>query len=175
MAFIFRQSALPAAASSRESDPIAGLLAGILSVNGETASFIVRKTAHFLEYILLGCSLAVTVNDLAAGNDFAVTVNDPAAGNDLPSGNDSAVTVNDLAAGNDLSSAKVSAAANAVISAKFFFLSWLIGAVYAVSDEAHQYFVPGRACELRDMIIDACGAAVGVLLVFLFIEVRKQK
>ena len=26
--------------------------------------------------------------------------------------------------------------------------------IYAISDEIHQYFVPGRSCELRDMIIE---------------------
>ncbi len=42
-----------------------------------------------------------------------------------------------------------------------FLLALLTGALYAVSDEAHQYFVPGRACQLRDMVIDTCGTAVG--------------
>ena len=36
--------------------------------------------------------------------------------------------------------------------------------LYAISDEVHQHFVPGRACQLRDICIDTAGAAVGVLL-----------
>ena len=28
----------------------------------------------------------------------------------------------------------------------------------------HQYFVPGRSCELRDVMIDSAGALVGMLL-----------
>ena len=33
--------------------------------------------------------------------------------------------------------------------------------LYAASDEIHQYFVPGRSCEIRDMVIDFSGAVLG--------------
>ena len=33
--------------------------------------------------------------------------------------------------------------------------------VYAITDEIHQSFVPGRSCEVRDVIIDTCGSALG--------------
>ncbi len=36
--------------------------------------------------------------------------------------------------------------------------------LYACSDEIHQYFVPGRSCELRDVLIDTSGAALGALI-----------
>ena len=36
--------------------------------------------------------------------------------------------------------------------------------LYAASDEFHQFFVDGRSGQLRDVIIDSCGAAVGVLV-----------
>ena len=36
--------------------------------------------------------------------------------------------------------------------------------IYACSDEIHQYFVPGRGCELRDVMIDTSGAVVGILI-----------
>ena len=42
---------------------------------------------------------------------------------------------------------------------------WLIGTAYAVTDEIHQYFVPGRSCEVRDVVIDSCGVLVGALIV----------
>lgn len=45
---------------------------------------------------------------------------------------------------------------------------WGIGAVYAVSDEIHQYFVPGRSCEIRDMVLDSIGVAAGVLIMWLW-------
>ena len=42
-----------------------------------------------------------------------------------------------------------------------FLLAALIGILYAVSDEIHQAFVPGRACMLRDMLLDTCGVLTG--------------
>lgn len=51
-----------------------------------------------------------------------------------------------------------------------------ISALYALSDEVHQYFVPGRACMLRDMLIDTCGAACGVAVIsFLIYIVRTHR
>ncbi len=43
-------------------------------------------------------------------------------------------------------------------------VSWFFCVLYAVSDEIHQYFVPERACALKDVVIDSAGAllAVGV-------------
>lgn len=34
-------------------------------------------------------------------------------------------------------------------------------ALYSVSDEIHQHFVPGRACQAIDVAVDCFGAAVG--------------
>ena len=49
-----------------------------------------------------------------------------------------------------------------------FGISFLIASLYAVSDEIHQYFVPGRSCELRDVILDSCGVLFGILVVLVF-------
>ncbi len=46
-----------------------------------------------------------------------------------------------------------------------FACPWLVSILYACSDELHQYFVPGRSCELRDVMIDSAGALAGVLFV----------
>lgn len=35
--------------------------------------------------------------------------------------------------------------------------------LYAVSDEIHQSFSPGRSCEFRDVMIDTSGALIGML------------
>ena len=48
------------------------------------------------------------------------------------------------------------------LDAQKYFLVWLAGVIYAVSDEIHQIFVPGRACELKDVIIDAAGVLLGL-------------
>lgn len=114
MLFIFWQSAMPAAVSELESGSIVSRLAEWLKADEDLVSFIVRKSAHFTEFLILGLSLFLTVRDLRKRASF--------------------------------------------------WIPWAIGAAYAVSDEVHQYFVPGRSCEVRDMIIDACGVLVGVAI-----------
>ena len=114
MLFIFWQSAMPAAVSELESDSIVSRLAEWLQADEDLVSFVVRKSAHFTEFLILGVSLFLTVRDLRKRASF--------------------------------------------------WIPWLIGAAYAVSDELHQHFVPGRSCEVRDMIIDICGVLVGVAI-----------
>ncbi len=114
MLFIFWQSAMPADASTLESGFIVLRLAEWLQADEALVSFVVRKGAHFTEFLILGVSLFLTVRDLRKRASF--------------------------------------------------WIPWAIGAAYAVSDEIHQYFVPGRSCEARDMIIDICGVLVGVAI-----------
>jgi len=45
-------------------------------------------------------------------------------------------------------------------------LALLICILYAISDEVHQLFVPGRSGEIRDVIIDSSGAGTGILVYF---------
>ena len=42
-----------------------------------------------------------------------------------------------------------------------------VAVCYAISDECHQLFVPGRSGEMRDVLIDTAGIVIGVLLVLL--------
>jgi len=51
--------------------------------------------------------------------------------------------------------------------------SFLLGVIYAFSDEIHQYFVPGRACQLRDVCIDSAGVILGCAIVFVIAKIRK--
>ena len=39
----------------------------------------------------------------------------------------------------------------------------LIYMFYAISDEIHQLFIPGRGGQVKDVIIDSAGAVVGIL------------
>jgi len=41
-------------------------------------------------------------------------------------------------------------------------MAWLFSALYAVSDELHQMFVPGRGPAVSDVLLDCAGAAVGI-------------
>ncbi len=122
MLFIFWQSAMPAAVSELESGFIVSRLAEWLQMDMNLVSFVVRKSAHFTEFLILGVILFLTVRDLRKRASF--------------------------------------------------WIPWTIGAAYAVSDELHQHFVPGRSCELRDVLIDACGVAAGVAIVWVW---RRRK
>ncbi len=55
------------------------------------------------------------------------------------------------------------------------FISALVsGTVYAASDEIHQYFVPGRSCEFKDVVIDAAGVAGGVIFTFIIMYIAAR-
>src|SRR5699024_12711859 len=43
-------------------------------------------------------------------------------------------------------------------------VAFLIGVLYAASDEVHQLFVPGRSGELRDVGIDTMGVLCGIII-----------
>jgi len=47
---------------------------------------------------------------------------------------------------------------------KAMIVSILISFLYAVSDEFHQSFIPGREPTIRDIIIDTIGATIGAVL-----------
>lgn len=51
-------------------------------------------------------------------------------------------------------------------------LSILLSSLYGISDEIHQYFVPGRSADVMDVAADFVGAAWGVLLYICFIIKR---
>lgn len=42
--------------------------------------------------------------------------------------------------------------------------AFVLGGLYALSDEIHQIFVPGRAYQLSDVAIDCLGVAIGIAL-----------
>ena len=44
--------------------------------------------------------------------------------------------------------------------------AWSLAVFYAVTDELHQSFVPGRHASAADVLIDAVGAALGLYLWF---------
>ncbi len=41
-------------------------------------------------------------------------------------------------------------------------LAFLVGSIYAFTDEVHQLFVPGRTCDPTDFLVDALGIAAGI-------------
>jgi len=45
---------------------------------------------------------------------------------------------------------------------KAFIMSAILCILYAVSDEVHQFFVPGRGAQVTDVLIDSIGAISGI-------------
>ena len=61
------------------------------------------------------------------------------------------------------------------INKKSIIISIIISLLYAISDEVHQAFVPGRSCELRDVLIDSTGSIFGVGIYYLLNRIRRSK
>lgn len=142
MAIIFALSADTADESNNKSSPLSGsLLRAVLSVFDlseeemeeatHLCSYIVRKTAHFCEYALLGGLL------FGLCTSFYLT------------------------------------------RLKGIIISQIVGSLYAVSDEIHQYFVPGRSCQFSDMLLDSCGVFTGIMAILLiltiYIRIKSKK
>lgn len=53
-------------------------------------------------------------------------------------------------------------------------LSLTICILYAISDEVHQLFVPGRSGEVMDVIIDSLGSSAGIATYLTFGKLLKQ-
>ena len=51
---------------------------------------------------------------------------------------------------------------NGLKGSKSILIALAICILYAISDEVHQLFIPGRAGQVRDVIIDSAGAIVGI-------------
>lgn len=51
---------------------------------------------------------------------------------------------------------------NGLKGSRRFLIALAFCILYAISDEIHQLFIPGRAGQVRDVIIDSAGAVVGI-------------
>ncbi len=53
--------------------------------------------------------------------------------------------------------------------------AFLVGSLYAVSDELHQVFVPGRSGEGKDVLLDSAGVLLGLLILSLIRTIRTKR
>jgi VanZ family protein len=53
--------------------------------------------------------------------------------------------------------------------------AWLFATVYAMTDEWHQSFEPGRTATPRDVAIDSCGALIALIVTFFCMRRGKKK
>lgn len=136
-AFIFVMSAFPAEESDALSTGAIWHIVGFI-VPGydqlpaaeqlqwqQALQFPVRKTAHFLEYALLG---ALAFNLVIRMKSFRHAPR-----------------------------------------ARQVLVAWAFAVVYAIGDEIHQLFVPGRTGKIMDVGIDAAGALCGIAVVLLIL------
>lgn len=56
-----------------------------------------------------------------------------------------------------------------------FWMVFLTGTLYAASDEIHQYFVPGRECDVRDFAVDVVGIVLGQTIYWMFIRYFRKR
>jgi VanZ family protein len=54
-----------------------------------------------------------------------------------------------------------------LLPTKNYYLASLLAIVYAILDEYHQTFVPGRSGEIRDIIIDSSGVIIFMLITWI--------
>ena len=85
-----------------------------LVIDVDKFNHIIRKSAHFCSYLLLGFLLMRALN------------------------------------------------LSGLVGTELYMLTFLICVLYAISDETHQYFVPGRGPQVRDVFIDSVGAVFGI-------------
>ena len=57
---------------------------------------------------------------------------------------------------------------------KLIILSIIIAILYGISDEIHQFFVPGRASSIKDVLIDSTGILFAGLIYSLNLKYKKQ-
>jgi VanZ family protein len=56
-----------------------------------------------------------------------------------------------------------------------FLYAFVLAALYAVSDEGHQYFVPGRNPQPLDVGFDVVGAMLSLLVIRRILRVREER
>lgn len=63
---------------------------------------------------------------------------------------------------------------NKPLNTKWFILSITICVLYAISDEFHQSFIPGRGPSAIDVLIDSAGSATGILINNFIITIKDK-
>lgn len=111
---------------------------------------VIRKTAHFLEYM----TLAILIFGAVYDSPYEVEDED-----EDEESEDEAKKKKKY----ELSDVKKK---RKKIDAKNTRIPWCFATLYAISDEFHQTFVSGRSGEPLDVCIDGSGALLGVLLAF---------
>ena len=57
---------------------------------------------------------------------------------------------------------------------KRIWTSFMVGVLYASSDEIHQYFVPERSARVFDVMIDSAGVCLGICIVIFVLWIARK-
>ena len=134
-----------------------GLENNLISLN--TLIFLVRKTAHFTEYAILGSLFFLNLRNRLKSNNTLTENSKLQTTKTLAKKNPNTQLTKTIAKKAPLNSVKYALAMS-------IFLSFL----YACTDELHQIFVPGRSAQFRDILIDTLGASFGATITYLTIK-----
>ncbi len=134
-----------------------GLENNLISLN--TLIFLVRKTAHFTEYAILGSLFFLNLRNRLKSNNTLTE-------------NSKLQTTKTLAKKNPNTQLTKTIAKKAPLGPIKYtlFMSILFSFLYACTDEIHQIFVPGRSAQFRDVLIDTLGASFGATITYLTIK-----
>lgn len=134
-----------------------GLENNLISLN--ILIFLVRKTAHFTEYAILGSLFFLYLRNRLKSNNTLTE-------------NSKLQTTKTLAKKNPNTQLTKTIAKKAPLGPLKYALamSILLSLLYACTDEIHQIFVPGRSAQFRDVLIDTLGASFGTLIAYLIIK-----
>lgn len=53
--------------------------------------------------------------------------------------------------------------------------TFVICLIFAISDEIHQLFIPGRSGEVRDVLIDMSGVVFSLMIIYLIRKIRSRR
>lgn len=53
--------------------------------------------------------------------------------------------------------------------------TFIIVSIYGIFDELHQLFIPGRSCELNDLLADIAGAIIGILILNILLRFYRNR
>ena len=134
-----------------------GLENNLISLS--TLIFLVRKTAHFTEYAILGSLFFLNLRNRLKSDIPLVKISKPQTTKIVTEKNPNAQLTKIVAKKAPLNSVKYALTMS-------IFLSFL----YACTDEIHQIFVPGRSAQFRDILIDTLGASFGIVITYLTIK-----
>lgn len=134
-----------------------GLENNLISLN--ILIFLVRKTAHFTEYAILGSLFFLNLRNRLKSNNTLTE-------------NSKLQTTKTLAKKNPNTQLTKTIAKKAPLGPLKYALamSILLSFLYACTDEIHQIFVPGRSAQFRDVLIDTLGASLGTLIAYLILK-----